>query len=159
MPESDEFECYDEYISSEVISHQDGEHMLSAKVISRAKYDMGNAIGVKNANPTLDMRVYGFICLYGYLQQYVEIVMDDNMYPQVYAEGHFYHFMDDIIYHRTDGQAVQGDDDFSSRSGRNNHRFTTKGWFLCVMWKDVSDYWIALKVGGSLRLDTYPNPA
>jgi hypothetical protein len=54
--------------------------------------------------------------------------------------------MDCIADHRTDGRAVKADDGFvTSKNGRRTRRFTTKGWFLQVMWKDGTENWLPLK--------------
>ena len=53
----------------------------------------------------------------------------------------------EIIDHRKDGSAVSADDAFfvHKTSGRRSHRRTTKGWWLCVRWRDGSTSWEALK--------------
>ena len=70
MPEADDFEWYDEYMSSKILFVQDGEHMRSAKIISRAHDDMGNMIGVNNSNLILGTHVCGIMFTDGPLQKY-----------------------------------------------------------------------------------------
>ena len=54
--------------------------------------------------------------------------------------------MDGILYHRTNGYVVFGDDGFiSSRLGCKTRCRNTKGLFICVSWKDGSDSWVYLK--------------
>ena len=125
---------------------QYGEHMRSAKVISRTKDYMGNVIGFSNSNPILDTCVYNVMLPDGFLKHYAENFSAENMYWQVGAEVYQYQLMDDIIDHRTNGHAVHSDYAFvTSRLGRKTQLCTTKGWFLCVRCKYGSYSWVALK--------------
>ena len=54
---------------------QDGEHMQSSMVISRAKDDMGIVIGVRNSNPVLDTCVYSVMFPDVSLQHYAANVI------------------------------------------------------------------------------------
>ena len=63
------------------------EHMHLAKVISCAKYNTGNVIGVRNSNPIPYNCVYDVMLPYGYLQKYAANVISNNFYSQIYAEG------------------------------------------------------------------------
>jgi hypothetical protein len=49
--------------------------------------------------------------------------------------------MDCISGHRKDGHAVETADMFVVMKGRKYIRKTTKGWFLCVTWKDGTTSW------------------
>ena len=53
--------------------------------------------------------------------------------------------MNEIIDHRTNGKTVIKDDGMMSQNVRPAMRKTTKGWFLCVRWKDDSTSWVPLK--------------
>ena len=64
--------------------------MFSDKFIRRANDDMGTAIGVRNANPILDMRMYEIMFTYESLHQYSANIIDNNMYSHVDAEGYQY---------------------------------------------------------------------
>lgn len=56
--------------------------------------------------------------------------------------------LDTIVDHKTDGTEVLHKDRFVSKTvlwGKNQHlRKTTKGWSLCVQWKDGSTSWESL---------------
>ena len=109
IPEADDFECYDKYISSEVIMLQDGEHLRLYKIISIAKDDTENVISVRNSNPILDNRVYNFMLPYGSLKQYTAENTTENIYSQVDDKRHQYHLIGEIIDHINNGHAVHGD--------------------------------------------------
>ena len=150
MPEVDEFNDYDKYINAEVLLPVDGEHMGSAKVMSRAKDTDGIVAGAQNDNPMLDTRVYNVMFPNGAKRQYSANVNAQSMYANVDEDGHQYQLMDEIIEHRKDGTAVAVNDSFTFSTAKNgksvgSRKMTTKGWFLRVRWKDGSDSWAKLK--------------
>ena len=49
--------------------------------------------------------------------------------------------LDDIIDHKKDVTAVGPDDRYVLVNGRKCHSITTKGWMLCIQWKDGSTSW------------------
>ena len=53
--------------------------------------------------------------------------------------------MDSIVDHAKDGSAVSIDDFHIIVNGQKKVRKTTKGWKLCVLWKDRTTSWEALK--------------
>ena len=54
--------------------------------------------------------------------------------------------MNEIIDHRTNDDALQiGNDYYTTSTGTKRRKMTTRGWELCVEWKDGSQTWIALK--------------
>jgi hypothetical protein len=67
----------------------------------------------------------------------------EAMYSQVNAEGRAYSLLDQIIEHKSDGNALKMDNAYLP--GTNQLRRTTKGWKLLVNWKDGKQNWIDLK--------------
>ena len=51
----------------------------------------------------------------------------------------------EIVDPRKDGKAISKDDDMITRNSRSIQRKTTKGWFICVEWKNDSTSWVPLK--------------
>jgi hypothetical protein len=49
--------------------------------------------------------------------------------------------MEGIIDHRTDGHAVAPAEMYIKHDSNNQVRKTTKGWHLCVEWKDGTTSW------------------
>ena len=128
MPEVDDINDFDMYINSEVLLPQDGEHMRAAKVIGRATDSEGKAIGNYHSNPVLKTRVYDVMFPDGSIQQYVANIIAENLYSQIDGDGHRYMFMDDIIDHKSNEQAVRKEDGFiTDANGRKRKRLTTKG--------------------------------
>ena len=73
-------------------------------------------------------------------------VIADNLLSQVDEEGHRQMMLNEIIDHRKSDDAIKIEDGlYISKSGKTKQRITTKGWELCVQWKDGSTVWIALK--------------
>ena len=72
-------------------------------------------------------------------------VIAENLISVSGDESHSNHFLNEIIDHRTNGKTVIKDDGMISQNVRPAMRKTTKGWFLCVRWKDYSTSWVPLK--------------
>jgi hypothetical protein len=54
--------------------------------------------------------------------------------------------MDEIIDHRKNESAIEMKDAFYvTKQGTKRRKITTRGWEICVQWKDGSSHWIALK--------------
>jgi hypothetical protein len=63
------------------------------------------------------------------------------MYAECDIEGRQYSLMEGIIDHRTDGHAVAPADMYIKHGSNKKVRKTTKGWHLCVEWKDGTTSW------------------
>ena len=64
----------------------------------------------------------------------------------------------EIVDPRKDGKAISKDDGIITRNSRSIQRKTTKGWFLCVKWKNDSTSWVPLKdvkVSNPLEVSEY----
>ena len=81
----------------------------------------------------------------GTVKEYLATVITENLIAVSGDESHSNHFLNEIVDHRKDGKAISKDDDMITRNGRSIQRKTTKGWFLCVKWKDDSTSWVPLK--------------
>ena len=77
----------------------------------------------------------------GEVNEYSANVIAENMWSQCDAEGNQYLLLDAIVDFRKDGHAVDGADGFTIEKGRKTRRKTTKGWFLCVKWRDGTTLW------------------
>jgi len=146
MPEADDFEpeAYDKYISAEVNLAR-GDELKHAKVLSRKRDADGNPIGRSHTNPLLDTRVYTVEFDDGETLEYAANVIAENMYSQVDTEGRQYQILESIVDHKKDGSAVSADDQYVTVNGKKHARKTTKGWKLCIKWKDGSTSWEPLK--------------
>ena len=97
----------------------------------------GNPIGKANANPLLDTRLYKVEFPDRDVREYAANVIAD--------EGQHHLLLESLVDHYKDDTAVPMDDGYIVSNGNRRRKLTTKGWSLCVKWKDGSTSWEALK--------------
>jgi hypothetical protein len=73
--------------------------------------------------------------------EYTANVIAENMYAQCDIESKTYNLMEGIVDHNTDGHAVEPADMYINHGSNNKVRKPTKGWNLCVEWKDWTTSW------------------
>ena len=73
--------------------------------------------------------------------EYTANVIAENMYAQCDSEGNQYLLLKGISDHKKDGHAVDKADANIIHNGRTLPRKTTKGWSLCIEWKDGTTTW------------------
>ena len=147
MPEANDFttEEYDNYIAAEVMLPK-GDNMVLGKVIGCKRDADDNPIGVSHTNPIFDTHLYQVQLPGGQVDNYSANVIAENLYFQLDNDGHRYLLMDSIIDYEKDETALLKEQRFAVSSNGNIHkRRTTKGWRLCVQWKDGSTSWEDLK--------------
>jgi hypothetical protein len=88
--------------------------------------------GRANTNSMLDTMTYEIEFHDGRSDEYTANVIVDNMYAQCDIEGTHYNMMECIVYHKTDGHAIEPDDIYIKHGSNKKLRKTTKGWNLCV---------------------------
>lgn len=139
-------EQYDRYLSMEVAIDRGGEHPELGTVSKRLKDSDGNPIGKEHNNPILDTRMYIVDYPDGHTEALSANVIAENLFAQVDEQGRRYAIMDQIIDVRTDGNEVEeSNSHYTTASGVKRRRLTTKGWEVCVLWKDKSTTWHKLK--------------
>lgn len=138
-PEMNDFtpETYDALISAEVLLTK-WDILLPATMIGRKRDHNGNALGIANANPILDTRVYEVQFQDGHTESYAVNTIVENMYAQVDPEGNQYILLDEIINHRSDDKAIHMEDKYAPGTDNRSLRQTTAGWHLQIRWKDGS---------------------
>jgi hypothetical protein len=149
VPEADDWdpETYDKYISAQVlIPSSTADQDVLGTVIGRKRDIHGNPIGTANSNPILDTRVYQVQLPDGHIEEFSANIIAECIYSQLDDEGRQYVLLDAIIDHRTTSDRLPEENLFQiSTSGNIHHRRTTRGWQLCVLWKDNSTSWEPLK--------------
>ena len=133
-------EYNDNYIGAEVTLPLHGEKK-SGKVKKRSRTATGDLYGKSSDNPILDTRGYEVEFPDGTVSSYTANVIAENMFTQCDIEGNEHRLMEDIVDHKTDGQEVKTSDMYFVHGNRQHMRKTTKGWHLCVQWKDGSTSW------------------
>ena len=120
--------------------------LYHAVVRRRVIDDNGNPVGKANDNPILDTRQYEVEFLDGTTEILTANTIADNLLSQVDDEGHKQLLLSKIIDHQKYEDAIsQEDGTFTTFSGQKRKRTTTKGWELCVEWKDGSHTLVPLK--------------
>jgi hypothetical protein len=148
MPEADDFdaEAFDKYIEAEVILPKGDQYLLGT--ITARKHDIhGNPLGRGNSKPIFDSRVYQVKFPYGHTQEFSTTnTIAHNQYSQLDNEGNQFLLLDKIINYQMSDNAIDNNNRFQvSHNGNLHPRRTTKGWRLCVTWKDGSTSWETLK--------------
>ena len=136
---------YDQLINVEVLLAK-GKHVISAKVLGRAKDQDGNFIGTYDDNPMLNSMICNVEFLDGMVKEYSANVIAENMYAQVDSKGFQYNLLESIINYATNDRAVTKADKYVVTC-RGAHKLwkTTVGWKLLVLQRDGRQQWIPLK--------------
>ncbi len=142
MIDADELD-YDEFhqfISARVILPRAGEAAIG-RVRKRKRDDDGKLIGRSNKNPMVDTSLYEVEFEDGIVETYSANQIAEGIFAQVDTEGKEYALIDEIIDHKKSFGAVNVDDGLVVYNGKSLPRRTTKGWKLCVRWKDGTLSW------------------
>jgi Reverse transcriptase (RNA-dependent DNA polymerase) len=133
-------DTHDQYVGAEV-SLPIGDKVMSGKVRGRKRMADGSLIGRSHLNPILDTRTYEVEFPDGQMAELSANVIAQNMYAMCDIEGNQYLLLEGIVDHRKDESAVDRRDMYIQRGSNRQMRKTTKGWKLCVEWKDGSTSW------------------
>lgn len=147
MPEADEIDCeaFDKYIAANVMLPDSDGVLRKATVRKRKRDEDGNLIGHTHRNPILDTSLYEVEFEDGNLHTYTANMIAENLYEQVDEEGQTHVIFDGIVDHKKGDDAIAISDGFVEVNGRRHPKRTTRGWKLCVLWKDGSTSWVSLK--------------
>ena len=77
----------------------------------------------------------------GQVAEYSANIIAENMYAQCDSEGNQYLLLEEIVDWRKDDNAVAMEDMYIDHGSNRQLRKTTKGWQLCVEWKDGTTSW------------------
>jgi hypothetical protein len=89
----------------------------------------------------LDSRTYEIKFPYGRSDEYTANVIAENMYAQCDTDGNQFNIMDCIIDHKKDEHALECADMYIKNGSNKKFIKTTKGWHLCIEWKDGKISW------------------
>ena len=133
-------ETGDQYIGAQVSLPKNGQ-LRTGKVIARQCNDSGDLIGKANHNPILDTWSYQVQFPNGEVTPYAANLIAENMITQCDLDGNQFLLLESITDHQKDQSAVLWEDRHVTVNGRGQHRITTKGWKLCVTWRDGTSSW------------------
>jgi hypothetical protein len=151
-------EHYDVYANAQVLLPHQGK-MLTGKVKSRKRDHDSSLHGTANEHPILDTRTYVVEFPDGAEAEYAANAIAENMYAQCDARGNQYLLLDSIVAHKSDETAIrEGHGVYDMIHGRKHWKKMTKGWHLCVLWKDRTTTWeqlAALKESNPVEVAKY----
>jgi hypothetical protein len=133
-------DTYDQYVGASV-KLSIGNQVQTGKVTGRKRRLDGVARGKAIANPILETRTYNAKFPDGHSEEYTANIIAENMYAQCDEEGNQFLMLQDIVGHNTDGHTVECDYIYIKVGSNIQIRKTTKGWHLCVEWKDGTTSW------------------
>jgi hypothetical protein len=148
---------YDQYVGAQV-RVLSGDEIRTGKVVWRKRELDGTVKGQANANSMLDTRTYEIEFPGGRSDEYTSNVIAENIYAQCDAEGKQCNLTEGIIDHKNDGHAVYRTEMYIKHRSTKQVRKKTKGWHLCIEWKDGTTSWerlADLKESDPVEVDEY----
>lgn len=149
LPKEEQIDQFDDwYVHMELGMPRGADGDLERATVKRRAIDVdGKPIGVAHKNPFLDTRQYEVEYLDGTIEIVPANLIAENLLAQVDEEGHRQLLLDEIIDHRKTKDAIDIKDGFiiNETTGHKRKKMTTKGWEICVQWKDGSSTWVELK--------------
>jgi hypothetical protein len=133
-------DTYDQYVGAQVRLPIGGEISSGRVMMCKRELD-GTWKGDANANSMMDSRTYEIEFPDKRSDEYTANVISENMYAQCDTEGNQFNIMDCIIDHKKDGHALERAAMHIKHGSNKQVRKTTKGWHLCVEWKDGTTSW------------------
>ena len=102
----------------------------------------GNVIGRYNANPILDTREYEVKFEDGDVTKLTKNAIAESMYAMCDENGDHILLFDAIVDHRkNENEITTAEQKFVDSIGNQQYKCLTKGWEVCVRWKDGSTTW------------------
>ena len=143
IPEADKYYQNNGYMNMEVGMRRGADGGIErAMVKKRAIGPDGSPIGIPNKNPLLDTRKFEVEYRDGTIEVMPANVIAENIMSQVDEQGHKQMMIDEIVDHKKSDEAMNKESMDEEKGIKSR---TTKGWKLCVQWKDGSSSWVALK--------------
>jgi hypothetical protein len=152
-----EHDVYDHYLTAEVLLPVQGT-MKTRFVRERALDSDGKLIGTGSKHPLLDTRKYVVEFPDGMEQIYSANLLVENMIAQCDEEDNQFILLDGIVDHKRDENAISKEEGYFYHNDRRYRKKTTKGWKLCVEWKDGTTTWeplSALKESNPVKVAQY----
>ena len=142
IPEADDIldpEEFDNYVNMELAKDRHNNGPDFPRFNKRLKDKDGRPVGIAADNTILDTRMYKVKYADGYKTSMTTNEISSNLFSQVDQDGQRFLLFNAIIYSRTDGTQIRVGGSFIHLSNGNKKRIeTTKGWKVCIQWKDGS---------------------
>ena len=131
---------YDVYVGTKV-GLLIGDKVMTGKVKQQKCESDGTLKGMAHSNPILDMQTYEVEFPDGQIAKYSANIIAENMYTQCDTEGNQYLLLKEIVDWKKDASATYPAGMYVTHSVNKHFCKTTKGWQLCVEWKDGTTSW------------------
>ena len=135
-------ETNDNYVGAEIMLSS-GNELKRGRVMKRKRDALDQVIGRASDNPILDTRMYVVKLDDGEVTEATANVIAQSMYAMCDEEGERVNIFDAIIDHKrcTTAATKQEQIFVGETNGRTYYKRSTRGWLLCVQWKDGSTSW------------------
>ena len=134
-------EIGDNYLNMELMLPRGGT-LVRGRVTERKCDHGGNVIGRYNVNPILDTREYEVKFDDGDVTKLTANAIAESMYAMCDKNGDHILLFDAIVDHKKNGKAMtRREQKFVDSSGKRQYKRSTKGWEVCVRWKNRSTTW------------------
>ena len=111
-------------------------------MIERKRDHEGNVIGRSNANPILDTREHEVKFEDGDVTELTANAIAESMYAMCDKNGDHILLFDAIVDHKKNEKAMtRTEQKFVDSRGKQQYKRSTKGWEVCVRWKNGSTTW------------------
>ena len=119
-----------------------GGTLARGQMTERKRYHEGNFIGRSNSNPILDTWEYEVKFEDGDFTELTANSIAESMYAMCDENGDHILLFDAIVYHRKNDNAMKiAEHNVFDSTGKQQYKRSTKGWEVCVRWKNGSTTW------------------
>ena len=134
------------HLSAKVQIPRAGYDLAVGKVVRRSRGTDGELIGKTDSNPLLDTSQYEVEFEDGSVEKCSANIIAEHIYAQLDDDVYTWMLMDEIVDHWSNPDAVpKREGKVRGPNGTWKAKQTTKGWELCVRWKDSSTEWVSLR--------------
>ena len=129
-------EIGDNYLNMELMLPRGGT-LARGRVTERKRDHEGNVIGRSNANLILDTREYEVKFEDGDVTKLTANAISESMYAMCDENGNHILLFDAIVDHKKNDKAMTRiEQKFVDSRGKQQYKRSTKGWEVCVRWKN-----------------------
>ena len=119
-----------------------GRTLARGRVTERKHDHEGNVIGRSNANHILDTREYEVKFEGGDVTKLTANAISESMYAMCNENGDHILLFDTIVDHKKNDNAITRTENYVVDSrGKQQYKRSSKGWEVCVRWKNGSTTW------------------
>ena len=134
-------EIGDNYFNMELMLPHGGT-LARGRVTEHKRDHEGNVIGRYNANPILDTLEYEVKFEDGDVTELTANAIAESMYAMCDENGDHILLFDSIVDRRKNDNAMTiSEHKFVDSRGKQQQKRSTKGWEVCVIWKNGSTTW------------------